>query len=112
MFRTIKKLPAKYLHVLAIIIIRSFLFSVCLAQVSTFKNKTSFGEIALKESVVPIHPGEPGKPIFWNENAHQFVYAPAFNYKAVKDAAKYKYKIFSLTIQVLTVLKALFRTHR
>ncbi len=96
MFRTIKKLLSKYLYVLAFIIVGSFLFSLGLAQVSTFENKTSFGEIALKESVVPIHAVAPGKPIFWNENAHQFIYAPAFNYKAVKDASKYKYKIFSL----------------
>lgn len=57
------------------------------------KGEKTFGEIAKKESLVPVHPGEPGKTPFWNEKAHQFIFAPAFEYNNVKDAVKYLYDI-------------------
>lgn len=57
--------------------------------------KNGYGQIALRESVVPIRPGEPGKNPFWNKNAKQFIYAPAFDYKAINNASKYVYKIVS-----------------
>ncbi len=60
------------------------------------QTKKNLGAIALKESETPIRPGEPGKTPFWNMYAHQFIYAPAFDYKTVDNASRYRYKIVSL----------------
>lgn len=64
-------------------------------QVSREADKT-FGEIAWEESAIPVRPGEPGKAPFWNDFARRFIYAPAFDYKAVENAAKYRFEILSL----------------
>lgn len=39
----------------------------------------SLRDQAIEESLVPIHPGVPGKQFFWNQYARQFIYAPAFD---------------------------------
>ena len=57
--------------------------------------KKSYGQIALQESTVPIRPGVPGKIPFWNVAAKRFIYAPAFDFKAVPNAAKYKFELVS-----------------
>ena len=56
---------------------------------------TDYGKQAWAESVTPVHPGIPGKSPFWNGSAHQFIYAPAFEYKEVKGATKYCYTLIS-----------------
>ena len=56
---------------------------------------TPFGKISLEESAIPIHSGVPGKTPFWNSNARQFIYAPAFDYKVINSADKYRYAIVS-----------------
>ena len=63
-------------------------------ETNSSRDKT-FGEIAKEESVIPIRPGVPGKSPFWNENAHQFIYAPAFDYKFIPTAVNYRYNITS-----------------
>lgn len=60
-------------------------------------NKIPFGEIAKRESAIPIHPGIPGKVSFWNKYAKRFIYAPAFDYPETKNANKYKYEILCLS---------------
>ncbi len=95
MLRAKKVFQRKYVYPFILSVFAAFLFSFSSSQVTSSANK-SFGEIALKESVVPIHPGEPGKTPFWNMHAHQFIYAPAFDYKMVDKATKYRYKIVSL----------------
>lgn len=57
--------------------------------------KGAFGQIALAESRIPIRPGIPGQTPFWNESAFRFIYAPAFNFKEIKNAAVYDYQITS-----------------
>lgn len=66
------------------------------AQVHAGKNKKSYGQQALEESVIPVRPGVPGKVPFWNEEAKRFIYAPAFDYKPVSGAAKYRYEVVSV----------------
>lgn len=58
--------------------------------------KANFGEISLKESLDPIHPGVPGKTPFWNEKAFRFIYAPAFDFKKIDGADEYRFVITSL----------------
>jgi maltose/maltodextrin transport system substrate-binding protein len=58
---------------------------------------TRFGKQAWAESVIPIHPGIPGKTAFWNANAHQFIYAPAFDYHTVDKATAYRFTLVSET---------------
>lgn len=55
-----------------------------------------FAQQARAESVIPLHPGIPGLQPFWNQASHQFIYAPAFDYKTVPGAASYKFDIISL----------------
>ncbi|MEA4937566.1 MAG: hypothetical protein VB102_13155 [Paludibacter sp.] len=54
---------------------------------------TKYGAIAKAESLIPLRPGIPGKSPFWNGSAHQFIYAPAFDYKPIAGAVNYLYKI-------------------
>lgn len=46
---------------------------------------------AVEESMIPIRPGRPGKSPFWNRYARRFIYVPAFNFKPVKGAVKYRF---------------------
>jgi maltose/maltodextrin transport system substrate-binding protein len=39
----------------------------------------------------PIRPGVPGVRPFWNENARQFIWPPAFDFKSVPGAARYRF---------------------
>ena len=66
------------------------------AQTQTTKN-SDYGKIAWAESAKPIRPGIPGQTPFWNTHAHQFIYAPAFNYKTVEGASLYRYNLSSET---------------
>ena len=43
------------------------------------------------ESLVPIRPGVPGKRPFWNSHSTQFKYAPAFDFKPVAGASRYRF---------------------
>ncbi|MGV3539347.1 MAG: hypothetical protein ACO1OQ_06020 [Rufibacter sp.] len=59
------------------------------------QGKESLGQRALRESTVPIRPGVPGKVPFWNVAAKRFIYAPAFDFKQVPNAASYKFVLTS-----------------
>ena len=48
-------------------------------------------EMAEKESLMPIHQGFPGKRPFWNDYAQRFIYAPAFDLKAIEGADAYEF---------------------
>ncbi len=48
---------------------------------------------AARESAVPVRPGVPGAQPFWNEKAVQFLYAPAFDFKEVAGAQKYRFVV-------------------
>lgn len=81
-------------------ILKLLLAALCLMNAANLKaqqakSKKTFGEIALQESLIPVRPGEPGKVPFWNEKAVRFIYAPAFDFKTIQNAASYKYEITS-----------------
>src|SRR3954470_1135740 len=50
-----------------------------------------FHQQAVEESLVPIRPGVPGKKPFLNAQAKQFIWAPAFDFKAVDGANAYRF---------------------
>lgn len=54
-------------------------------------------ERALQESATPVRPGIPGKQPFWNKNAVQFQYAPAFDFKEVPGASSYHFTVTPMT---------------
>ena len=60
------------------------------------EEKKSYGEIALEESAIPVRPGIPGERPFWNTYAKRFIYAPAFDFKAIEKAQKYRFELLSL----------------
>src|SRR5688572_13235825 len=55
----------------------------------------SLGAAEWKQSAIPLRPGEPGKSPFWNAYAKRFIFAPAFDFKRIDDAVKYRYELFS-----------------
>ena len=55
-----------------------------------------FGAEEWKRSAIPVRPGEPGKAPFWNVYAKRFIYAPAFDFKRIENAVKYRFEITSL----------------
>ena len=57
---------------------------------------TNFGRQAIADSAVPVRPGVPGKTPFWNKRAWRFIYAPAFDFNKVENAAKYRFTVKSL----------------
>ena len=48
---------------------------------------------AIEKTAVPVRPGIPGKQPFWNGQAVQFLYAPAFDFKEVPGAKSYRFTI-------------------
>lgn len=55
-----------------------------------------FGAEEWRRSAVPLRPGEPGKAPFWNAYAKRFIYAPAFDFKPIANAVKYRFEIVSV----------------
>src|SRR5437764_9989228 len=51
----------------------------------------SLHDHAVKESLIPIRPGIPGKALFWNAHSRRFIYAPAFEFPRVPGAAAYRF---------------------
>jgi hypothetical protein len=66
-------------------------------QKAVGEGDSSFGAAEWKRSAVPLRPGEPGKSPFWNAYAKRFIFAPAFDFKRIDNAVKYRYEIFSLS---------------
>lgn len=66
---------------------------ICAAQQEPL---TAFGKTEWKASAIPLRPGQPGKAPFWNVFAKRFIYAPAFNFKVIDGAVKYKYEVLSV----------------
>lgn len=59
------------------------------------RGKKTLTEQALENSKIPVRPGMPGKVNFWNVAAKRFIYAPAFNFKNIPNAVKYRYQVNS-----------------
>ena len=53
----------------------------------------ALNEQARRESLTIVHPGEPGKTPFWNIKSKAFIHPPAFDFKAVEGAAKYRFTV-------------------
>ena len=68
----------------------SFIY-LCKGQVST----DNLCLQSIEESLAPVRPGIPGRQVFWNHYAMQFIYAPAFDFKEIKNAVSYKFTAFS-----------------
>ena len=61
----------------------------------TLPSSEELHNLAMAESLIPIHPGNPGKSPFWNTYSHRFIYAPAFEFEESESADRYKYSIIS-----------------
>ena len=48
---------------------------------------------AVQETAIPIRPGVPGEQPFWNVQAVQFLYAPAFDFEEIPGARSYRFTI-------------------
>ena len=48
-----------------------------------------------KESLIPVHPGVPGKSPFWNIKSTRFMHVPSFGFDEIAGAVKYRFTAFS-----------------
>ena len=53
----------------------------------------ALNEQARRESLTVVRPGVPGKTPFWNIKSKAFIHPPAFDFKAVEGAAKYRFTV-------------------
>jgi len=56
---------------------------------------------AVQETAVPVRPGVPGEQPFWNGQAVQFLYAPAFDFKEIPGAKTYRFTVTAANGDVL-----------
>jgi len=68
---------------------------ICLlvALVPLFKDYKNLNHQAEQEYQKPIRPGYEGRNPYWNGFAKKFIYAPAFDFKNVDGAVKYRFSI-------------------
>ena len=63
------------------------------AKTTTPKPVTkSSGEPAKDQYRIALRPGVPGKAPFWNVGSRRFMYAPAFNFKVIAGADRYRFQ--------------------
>ncbi|MCE5270938.1 hypothetical protein LLH00_06595 [bacterium] len=79
-------------HFLSLFLIAlSGLLSPALPEKAPEFDRPALHAQALEESLTPVRPGAPGKFAFWNVNASQFIYAPAFDFSPVAGAVAYRF---------------------
>lgn len=71
------------------------LLAAC-APAGTVTVDRDYGEAEWERSAVPIRPGIPGERPFWNAYSARFIYAPAFDFPRIENAAEYRFQILSL----------------
>lgn len=79
---------------------KSFRFRVCLLLITATSAApfagaatATFAAQARAETATPVRPGEPGARPFWNREAVQFLYAPAFAFAPVAGARSYRFTV-------------------
>lgn len=85
----------KYIKFFLLLVFIGAVISSC-GTIAEKKTNKNYGEIALEESAVPIRPGIPGERPFWNSFSTRFIYAPAFDFKEVENAQKYRFELVAL----------------
>lgn len=61
------------------------------AQTTREPDRKELHKQAEAETLVPIHPGVPGKAPFWNGHARRFIYVPAFEFQELPGAHSYRF---------------------
>ena len=75
-------------------IIVAIIICLCILSCDKKTNRIEkLNEQAIAEYNIPIRPGYENRNPYWNKFAKKFMYAPAFDFKEVKDAVAYKYTI-------------------
>jgi hypothetical protein len=64
-----------------------------IASAQTTLDYQSINSQVQQEYLRTVHPGIPGERPFWNTYAKGFVYAPSFDFKTFKKAAKYMFTV-------------------
>lgn len=77
-------------HFFAITLSLIFMIPVCRAE-NPVLNYKRLNKQAAKEYLVPIRPGYAGRNPFWNVYAKKFIYAPAFDFKAIDGSIQYRF---------------------
>ena len=67
--------------------------AVAALAVTAAPDWAALNEQARRESLTVVHPGVPGKTPFWNIKSKAFIHPPAFDFKAVEGAAKYRFTV-------------------
>jgi hypothetical protein len=88
------------------ILAKIILNCICISFISPIlspaqDNTNNYCIQSIRESMVPIHPGVPGKQEFWNKNSRMFKNAPSFKNDGkswlFNEARTYRYTAFSFT---------------
>lgn len=69
------------------------LLLTCSAVQAARDNFSSVNKRAAREYLTPVRPGYAGRNPFWNEYAVKFIYAPAFDFKTLDGAVRYRFTI-------------------
>ena len=59
----------------------------------TSVNYSRINKQAVREYLQPIRPGYEHHDTYWNTYAFKFIYAPAFDFKKIPGAVKYRYTL-------------------
>ena len=79
----------------------ALLVVVCAVQLSAGENNThsplrqKWQQRAIRESLEPIRPGEPGKRPFWTQRSAYFIHVPVFPFESVEGAKVYRFTLRS-----------------
>lgn len=65
----------------------------CISCEQATSNVDDLNSQAIAEYNIPVRPGYEGRNPYWNKFANKFIYAPAFDFKAVEGGESYKYTI-------------------
>lgn len=87
------------------------------ARTTIIFDRTLLHRQAVQESLQPVHPGSPKGPPFWNIKARSFMYAPAFEFKVVPGATRYRFTATAYgtrswsfdTVEPASTLEAIWR---
>ena len=79
-------------NVLFLIIVFIFTFTINLRGAdNSSESEKSIQNLALDDSLIPIHPGKPDQVPFWNSYSKCFIYAPCFDFKTVPGSHNYRF---------------------
>jgi hypothetical protein len=64
---------------------------------SSDKEETTYADLAIQETLIPVRPGKSGEQPFWNGQSRGFIHVPSFGFDELKIAKSYRFSAYSET---------------